>query len=140
VAALPVRQPAMPVVGLLIGEALDGAAPRLAAFRKGLGEIGYVEGQNVLIEYHWLGDVKAARAVATVRRAAFLLSLGCPQWAASPDFQARCLAVRRVGAGGRQWPRSRDLATASPSELRECSNSASFAYGALVSLIDCYLV
>ena len=44
------QQPALPVVGLLIGEALDGAAPRLAAFRKGLGEIGYVEGQNVLIE------------------------------------------------------------------------------------------
>jgi putative tryptophan/tyrosine transport system substrate-binding protein len=47
------QQSALPVVGLLIGEALDGAAPRLAAFRKGLGEIGYVEGQNVLIEYHW---------------------------------------------------------------------------------------
>jgi ABC-type uncharacterized transport system substrate-binding protein len=48
------QQSALPVVGLLIGEALDGAAPRLAAFRKGLGEIGYVEGRNVLIEYHGL--------------------------------------------------------------------------------------
>jgi putative tryptophan/tyrosine transport system substrate-binding protein len=46
------QQSALPVVGLLIGEALDSASPRLSGFRKGLCEIGYVEGQNVLIEYH----------------------------------------------------------------------------------------
>jgi putative ABC transport system substrate-binding protein len=48
------QQPAMPVVGFLDGGAADTSAGLAAAFRKGLGETGYVEGQNVTIEYHWL--------------------------------------------------------------------------------------
>jgi putative tryptophan/tyrosine transport system substrate-binding protein len=46
------QQPAMPVVGFVNGGA--AMAGRTAAFRKGLGEAGYVEGQNVMVEYHWL--------------------------------------------------------------------------------------
>ena len=43
-----------PVVGYLSGGAPDGPfASFLAAFRQGLGEIGYVEGQNVAFEYRW---------------------------------------------------------------------------------------
>jgi putative ABC transport system substrate-binding protein len=42
------------MVGLLCGGSAEAAARRMAAFRKGLGEIGYVEGQNVTVEYHWL--------------------------------------------------------------------------------------
>jgi putative ABC transport system substrate-binding protein len=48
------HQPAMPVVGFVHGGAADAFAGRIAAFRAGLGEAGYVEGQNVVIEYHWL--------------------------------------------------------------------------------------
>jgi putative ABC transport system substrate-binding protein len=44
----------MPVVGLVSGRSLDAAARHAAAFRKGLSETGYVEGQNVTVEYHWL--------------------------------------------------------------------------------------
>jgi ABC-type uncharacterized transport system substrate-binding protein len=48
------QQPAMPVVALIDAGSPDGSARHLAAFRKGLNETGYVEGQNVTVEYHWL--------------------------------------------------------------------------------------
>ena len=47
------QQPAMPVVGFVSGRREDSAVAS-ALFRKGLGESGYVEGQNVTVEYHWL--------------------------------------------------------------------------------------
>src|SRR4029077_11475019 len=57
-AALPraarAQQPALPVVGLIIGGSPDTAARSAAAFRQGLSETGSVEGQSVSVEYHWL--------------------------------------------------------------------------------------
>jgi putative tryptophan/tyrosine transport system substrate-binding protein len=47
-------QPAMPVVGLVNAGSAEMADARTAAFRKGLTKSGYVEGQNVTVEYHWL--------------------------------------------------------------------------------------
>ena len=44
----------MPVVGFIRYGSADANARYVAAFRKGLNEAGYVEGQNVTIEYHWL--------------------------------------------------------------------------------------
>ena len=56
-AALPfaarAEQPTMPVVGLINAGAPESAADRMTAFRKGLNETGYVEGQSVAIEYRW---------------------------------------------------------------------------------------
>jgi putative tryptophan/tyrosine transport system substrate-binding protein len=53
---LPARaqQPAMPVVGFVNARAYDASVRLADAFRKGLAETGYVEGQNVRVEYHWL--------------------------------------------------------------------------------------
>src|SRR6516165_8367834 len=48
------QQQAMPVVGFINLGVADASANRVAAFRKGLSEAGYAEGQNVIVEYHWL--------------------------------------------------------------------------------------
>ena len=49
------QQKPTPVIGILAAAAPDnaGALRMLAAFREGLGEFGYVEGQNAAIEYRW---------------------------------------------------------------------------------------
>jgi putative ABC transport system substrate-binding protein len=47
------QQPAMPVVGFINVTSAQSYARQLAAFLKGLGETGYVEGRNVAIEYRW---------------------------------------------------------------------------------------
>src|SRR5262249_8294189 len=47
------QQSAVPVIGLVNAGSREASASRVAAFRKGLSETGYVEGQNVAVEYHW---------------------------------------------------------------------------------------
>jgi putative ABC transport system substrate-binding protein len=48
------QQPAMPVIGFIRDGSAEPNARFAAAFRKGLSETGYLDGQNVTIEYHWL--------------------------------------------------------------------------------------
>jgi len=47
------QQPAMPIIGLLDSRSPDGMTDRLRAFREGLKDSGYVERENVAIEYRW---------------------------------------------------------------------------------------
>jgi putative tryptophan/tyrosine transport system substrate-binding protein len=53
---LPARaqQPSIPVIAFLSGRSADASVRVATAFREGLNETGYVEGQNVTVEYHWL--------------------------------------------------------------------------------------
>jgi putative ABC transport system substrate-binding protein len=52
--AAQAQQPVLPVVGFVRDGTADASARLAAAFRKGLNEGGYIEGQNVTVEYHWL--------------------------------------------------------------------------------------
>jgi putative tryptophan/tyrosine transport system substrate-binding protein len=52
--AVRAQQPAMPVVAVIYGGSANASARFVTAFRQGLNEKGYVENQNVTVEYHWL--------------------------------------------------------------------------------------
>jgi putative tryptophan/tyrosine transport system substrate-binding protein len=65
------QQPVLPVVGFLNSGSPDAYSDRVVAFREGLGELGYVEGQTVTVEYRWaLGQYGrlAGLAAELVRR------------------------------------------------------------------------
>ena len=74
------QQPAMPVVGFLFAGSADASTRYAAAFRKGLSDTGNVEGQNVVVEYHWLEGQydRAPTLVADMarRRVAVIASVG----------------------------------------------------------------
>jgi putative tryptophan/tyrosine transport system substrate-binding protein len=78
--AVRAQQPTAPVVGFIYGGSADGAARYAAVFRKGLNETGYVEGQNVTVEYHWLeghyGRLPALVADLVGRRVAVIATPG----------------------------------------------------------------
>jgi putative tryptophan/tyrosine transport system substrate-binding protein len=65
------QQPTMRVIGFLSSQSPDPSAHYVAAFRQGLNEIGFIEGQNVAIEYRWAEgryDQLPALATELVRR------------------------------------------------------------------------
>jgi putative ABC transport system substrate-binding protein len=65
------QQTALPVVGFLHNASAGAWAPFITAFRNGLSEVGYVDGQNVTIEYRWAegrDDRVPALATELIRR------------------------------------------------------------------------
>jgi putative ABC transport system substrate-binding protein len=83
------QQPGMPLVGFVSGSSPEMAAARPAAFRKGLSQSGFVEGQNVAVEYHWLDgqyDQAASLMADFVRRRVAVI--------ATPGSEVTALAAK----------------------------------------------
>jgi putative tryptophan/tyrosine transport system substrate-binding protein len=75
------QQPALPVVGLLNDQSLAKYAYIVAAFRRGLNEVGYIEGRNVAIEMRWgegRNDRLPALAADLASRVAVIVAMGTP--------------------------------------------------------------
>jgi len=74
------QQPVLPVIGFLSSTSSKGYTPYLAAFREGLREGGFVEGQNVTIEYRWADDhyerLPELAADLVTRRVALIAAAG----------------------------------------------------------------
>ena len=74
------QKPAMPVIGFLSAVSPDGFSDRVRAFRQGLKEAGYVEGENVAVEYRWaenqLDRLSALAAELVHRPVAVILATG----------------------------------------------------------------
>jgi hypothetical protein len=83
------QQPALPVIGLLSSRAKDQSARLLVAFHRGLNESGYVESQNVAIEYRWAQgkyDQLSSLADDLVRRQVTVLAASRSFVAMSPPI------------------------------------------------------
>jgi putative tryptophan/tyrosine transport system substrate-binding protein len=76
------QQPVLPVVAFLRTGSADTDARNVAAFRKGLNETGFVEGQNITVEYHWLESpydrLPALIADLVRRQVAAIATVGTP--------------------------------------------------------------
>jgi putative ABC transport system substrate-binding protein len=76
------QQTAMPVIGFLSGGSQQSDVWRLAAFRRGLKEVGYIEGRNVVSEFRWADDrydrLPALAAELAQSQPAVIVAVGGP--------------------------------------------------------------
>lgn len=91
------QQPAMPVIGLLSSTSPGEYVPFMAAFRQGLTEAGFVDGQNVAIEYRWAEDhydrLPALTAQLVARPVAVIATMGGPPAALAANVATQTIPL-----------------------------------------------
>jgi len=94
-------QQSSPMIGFLHGASLDGYRPMVAAFRQGLEQSGYVEGQTVAVEYRWAEGhydrLPALAADLVHREVAVIVTGGTPPAFAAKAATSRIPIVINVG-------------------------------------------
>jgi hypothetical protein len=103
------QQPAMPVVGFLSGASPGPFTSLVAAFRRNLSEAGFIEGQNIAIEYCWAEGqydrLPALAANLVAQPATVIVATGGPaSYATLSDFPARPFKCRCVWQAKRAMP------------------------------------
>ena len=118
------EQPAMPVIAFINGASAVASAHYAPALRNGLNETGYIEGQNVTVEYHWLDGqynrLPALMADLVRRQVAVIAPTGnLPRW--PPKLQPRrsrsSSASRKTRLNLALSPASRGRAATRPASI-----------------------
>jgi putative tryptophan/tyrosine transport system substrate-binding protein len=97
------QQPAMPVIGFMSARSPEDSTHLLAAFRRGLAEGGYVEGQNLSIEFRWARgqyDLLPAMAAELVNRRVLVLTTAGGEPSALAAKRATSTIPIVFGVGG----------------------------------------
>jgi ABC-type uncharacterized transport system substrate-binding protein len=100
--AVRAQQPTMPVIGFMSSRSADESSSVISAFQRGLGEAGFVAGQNVAIEYRWAdgdyGRLPKLAADLVNRRVTVLLAAGGPPSALAAKAATSIIPVIFPGA------------------------------------------
>ena len=104
------QQPTIPVIGFLASESQDGYAERLRGYRQGLKDSGYIEGENVAIEFSWAeGNIDRLPVLAAElvrRRVSVIATMGSANTAAlRPQALPLCFWSARTRSGS-VWSRA----------------------------------
>ena len=94
------QQPGMPTIGILDGRSPDTTVDRLRAFRQGLRDLSYVEGENVAIEYRWADQVDRLPGLADELVRKRVLTIFTPSTPATNAAKAATATIPIVFATG----------------------------------------